>query len=226
MREKKRERDVSRLEGFSDAVFALAATLLVVSLEVPSSFAALIAQLTGFFAFAITFAALVAIWTIHKAYYRRYALADGWTVFFNSALLFVVLFYVFPLKFLTDSFFTGVLGFGHTSISLTGYGELRQLFMVYGAGFGAVFLCVTLMYWHAWRCRGQLALTAKETWEAGMLARHYSLFVLVSLISILVAWIGWGTRIGVPGMVYFLLGPLCFLQATWSERRCPDCGPQ
>lgn len=221
MREKSQKRDVSRLEGFSDAVFALAATLLVVSLEVPSSFAVLIAQLTGFFAFAITFAALVAIWTIHKAYYRRYALADGWTIFLNSALLFVVLFYVFPLKFLTDSFFTGVLGLGHTSIALTGYAELRQLFMIYGAGFGAVFLCVTLMYWHAWRCREKLALTEKEAWEAGSMTRHYSMFVLVSLLSILVAWIGWGVRFGAPGLVFFLLGPLCFLQAAWSERRCP-----
>ena len=32
-----RHRDVSRLEGFSDAVFGFALTLLVVSLEVPET---------------------------------------------------------------------------------------------------------------------------------------------------------------------------------------------
>ena len=35
-------REVSRIEGFSDAVFGFALTLLVVSLEVPDNFDALV----------------------------------------------------------------------------------------------------------------------------------------------------------------------------------------
>jgi uncharacterized membrane protein len=41
-------REVSRLEGFSDAVFGFALTLLVVSLEVPEDYRDLAVTLSGF----------------------------------------------------------------------------------------------------------------------------------------------------------------------------------
>lgn len=215
-----RNREISRLEGFSDGVFAFAATLLVVSLQVPGSFSELISQLYGFFGFAVTFGALVAIWAVHNAFFRRYAMHDGWTVFLNSALLFVVLFYVFPLKFLTDSL-VGLLGVGDAVLRLQSREELRQIFMLYSAGFGAIFLCVSLLYAHAWRSRQALELSAEAAWEAATLARHYLLFVVVSLLSVLIAAIGLGVGFGLPGLVYLLLGPLCFAQGIWSERFRP-----
>ena len=56
-----RGQDVSRVEGFPDANFAFAITLLVVSLEVPRTFDELLAAMRGFFAFAICFAFLLSV---------------------------------------------------------------------------------------------------------------------------------------------------------------------
>src|ERR1700694_5285494 len=98
--------EITRMEAFTDAVFAFAVTLLVVSLEVPKTFAELVNAMKGFAAFAICFALLVQVWYEHYVFSRRYGLQTLYTVFLNSVLLFVVLFYVYPLKFV----FTLIVG--------------------------------------------------------------------------------------------------------------------
>ena len=57
-----RRHDISRLEAFSDAVFAFALTLLVVSLDVPTSYPELMALMAGLVPFAASFALLTRIW--------------------------------------------------------------------------------------------------------------------------------------------------------------------
>src|SRR5689334_20313949 len=95
-----RSREVSRLEGLSDAVFGFAITLLVVSLEVPNTFDELMTLMRGFVAFAASFAVLIMIWYEHYTFFRRYGLEDLWIIVLNSALLFVVVLYIYPLKFM------------------------------------------------------------------------------------------------------------------------------
>src|SRR5437588_5648176 len=101
-----RGHDVSRIEGFSDAVFGFALTLLIVSLEVPKTSTELLATMRGFGAFVVTFMILTRLWYSQFTFFRRYALEDRVTITLNLVLLFTVLFFVYPLKFL----FTNVIG--------------------------------------------------------------------------------------------------------------------
>jgi hypothetical protein len=71
-----RGREVTRLESFADAIFAFALTLLIVSLEVPKSFADLIGTMRGFPAFAVCFVMLATIWNRHYKFSRRFGLDD------------------------------------------------------------------------------------------------------------------------------------------------------
>jgi hypothetical protein len=219
-----RGREVLRVEAFSDAVFAFAATLLVVSLEVPKTFAELQGSLHGFVAFAFSFSALLAIWTVHNTFFRRFGLQDMTTVVVNGALLFVVLFYVYPLKFLTVSLAEKLLGRvgragTETEARIRDVHELGSLFIIYSLGFAAVFFCIALFYWHAARQKAALDLDDLERYDARTTCRHYLIFVAVGIFSMGIAASGIGVRMGAPGWVYALLGPLCAWHGGWRGKR-------
>ncbi|HXT20965.1 MAG TPA: TMEM175 family protein [Thermoanaerobaculia bacterium] len=213
----------TRIEFFSDAVFAFSATLLVVALEVPHSYPELERTLWGFLGFAMSFVALALIWSTHHAYFRRYQLADRATVALNSILLFVVLFYVYPLKFMTTSLVDVVIGLHpeRRNEMFRSQDDVGRMFVVYGLGFLAVFGCFSLLYRHAARSASTLELTPWQLHEAQMLQRHYLMMAGVGALSVVLALADVGARFGVPGFVYVLIGPLAWAHGVWSERRAP-----
>src|SRR5438128_1643225 len=160
-------REVSRVEGFSDAVFAFAITLLVVSLEVPKTFDELMAAIRGFPAFAVCFALLFQVWWRHYRFFRNYDLEDGPVIALTGLLLFVVLFYVYPLKFLWSIVFSQVGGSHGTHDALNPQ-HAATLFEIYGAGVAATFGILAAMYGYAYARRGELGLTPLEAVDSRM----------------------------------------------------------
>jgi hypothetical protein len=192
---------MTRLEAFSDIVFGFALTLLVVSLEVPRSYAELRTALRGFVPFAICFAFLIWVWIEHRRFFRRYGLDDGPTLVINVVLLFVVLFFVYPLKFLFSALAGQVAG-----IATAGEGAI--VFTVYGLGFAAVFTTFGLLYVHAYRVRDTLQLDPIEIVDTryGMVD-HFAV-ASVGVLSCLIANLGGPGSLSWAGWIYFLLGPL------------------
>jgi hypothetical protein len=201
--------EVSRIEGFRDAVFAFAVTLLVVSLEVPHSFDELLRVMRGFPAVGLCFALLILIWHEHYRFFRRYGLSDTYTITLNAALLFVVLFYVYPLKFL----FTLLIdeGFGLNSDASRSHiesGQAVTLLTIYSLGFLAVCLVFFLLHLHADRGRSQLELGELKIFDTRASLQYNLVFMGVARLSVAMV------RSPFPagaGWVYFLLGPACTL---------------
>lgn len=220
--------EVSRLEGFTDAVFAFAVTLLIVSLEVPHTFGELVTAMRGFFAFAICFTLLYTIWYEHYRYSRRYGLDDTVVVALNGALLFVVLFYVYPLKFVFTMFVGTLLGYD-TSIRHPGgviepmvrAADAPTLFLIFGAGYVAVFLVFALLYLHAYSRRHELELNEIETFDtrAGVISAIATGAVGAASVAMTLAL---GSRAnGWNGFIYFANGPVQTALGFWagSNRR-------
>lgn len=197
----------SRVEGFSDSVFAFAATLLVVSLEIPEDFSLLREQLSGFWTFGVSFLALVLMWKLHYNFFRRVEQIDNTIIAFNALFLFVILFFVYPMKFMININFR--------ENKFTSFDDVILLFQLYSGGFLLVFLCLVLLYWWAGRTKFAASNQAELRYYAG----YFCIFVIVGFISILLATLQVGIKYGVPGHVYILLGPACF---WFGKRYHPD----
>lgn len=201
-------REVSRVEGFSDAVFAFAITLLVVSLEVPRTFHELIQAMRGFPAFAVCFALLFQVWWRHYRFFRAYDLEDSYVISLTGCLLFVVMFYVYPLKFLWSLPFAGVEGRRITD-EVIRVDQVPMLFLIYGAGVAAIFGILALLYAHAYRMREALSLTPLETLATRMQIYSNVGIAGVGILSIAVALVCGKLApnlVGIAGYVYSAIG--------------------
>jgi uncharacterized membrane protein len=203
--------EVQRIETFSDAVFAFAVTLLIVSLEVPKSFEELMVSIRGFFAFGICFTFLMLIWHEQHVFFRRYGLDDRYTIFLNAALLFIVLFYVYPLKFLFTLVFSNQIYGAAPNPFTIRQEQLPQLMIIYSIGYVTIYSIFLLLYLHARSKRLLLGLTRHELFDTNTRIYADMILIAVGLCSILLAIVLPARIAGLCGWVYMVIGPLFWI---------------
>ncbi len=202
-----RGHEILRIEAFSDAVFAFAVTLLIVSLEVPKSFEELMVTMRGFFAFGISFVLLMMIWYDQNVFFRRYGMHDILTVTLNLILVFLVLFYVYPLKFLFTLIFSGYIYGEEHSPFIMDVKDSPKLLIIYGVGYVLIQALFFFMYVHAYKKRKSLELTPLEVFDTKTFMYAKIVVICVGLLSVFVANTLPPNKAGYAGMIYILIGP-------------------
>jgi uncharacterized membrane protein len=98
----------NRTEAFSDGVFAIAITLLVLEISVPESsfddlWSGILHEWPSYLGFATSFLTIGAIWLAHHGIFARMQYVDTRIMRLNLVLLLAVSFLPFPTKLVSES---------------------------------------------------------------------------------------------------------------------------
>src|SRR3954468_24782975 len=134
-------RDTGRLEAFSDGVFAITITLLVLEIRPPTNYERLLHGLfalwPSYLAYAVTFLFIGQVWANHHVMFDHIRAADRLVLLLNTVLLMVVAFLPFATSVLADAL-------------RSGHGQ-RTAVAFYGIAFGVTALTFNAVWQYARR---------------------------------------------------------------------------
>jgi uncharacterized membrane protein len=169
------ERDPARVVAFTDAVIAIAVTLLVLDIRPPQDTRHLLHGLAAlwpsYVSYVITFMLVGQVWANHHVLFDHIRHADRLVLFLNTVLLMDIALLPFAAAVLANSF-------------RDGQGEPTAV-LVHGLAFEVAAGLFNVIWWHA-RHRRLLASTIDAA-GARAIARRFQLAL---------AWIGAGTLLG------------------------------
>lgn len=193
----------TRIEAFSDGVFAIAITLLVLELRPPEleaghlgfgdALRALGHLWPEYLAYAVSFLSIANAWASHHSIFRVIGRADQTLVYLNTLVLLVVAFIPFPTALLAE---------------YRDDGAYRAAIVVYGATFTVLAVIYALLWRYATHDR---RLVAPDTPQAALdaIGRRYlftvPLYLVAVVLSLLVSDFG-----PTPILLVAILHPLSF----------------
>jgi uncharacterized membrane protein len=135
------DKGLERIVFFSDAVFAIAITLLVLNIEVPDIPQGLVAQelpgqLLGlwpkYLSYVISFLVILTFWMAHHSIFSHLRSYDRSLMWLNSLFLMCVAFLPFPSALLGE------------------YGDQQLVVVIYAASLGITRLLLSAVWWYAY----------------------------------------------------------------------------
>ncbi len=222
-----RGEEPGRLENFSDAVFALAITLLLISTSPPTNFHQIQRFVIDLIPFFLCVVFIILIWHEHYIFYLRYGLRHGKIIVLNTLFLIIVLFYVYPLKFLTKLIEFGIaylLNDATLIQELKGMisgNDVADLMIIYGLGATGVFFTLMLMYRYALSNAVELELNKIELFDTKVKIKTNFIMGAVPLWSVLIATFFndyWPAAM-IAGFSYCLYWPLMMIHGRMSDRQ-------
>lgn len=180
--------------------------------------------------FGLTMVLMTYIWYEHYLYFVRFGFKNHKVVAMNAMLLFFVLIYVYPLKFLAK-----LLVLMYTGMFMRLFGmqadnrelgqmikgsEIPDLMIIYGLGAALIFLVLLWMYYYALQKKEELELNEIELFDTRSSFHVHLIMSSVAIFSILVAVIfHTGIGGGIAGFVYMLYPIIFFIYASKRNKK-------
>jgi|SRR5437588_9763627 len=194
--------ETGRIEAFSDGVFAIAITLLILEIKVPAQVGAgnlakvLLHEWPSFLAFLASFFTIGVMWMNHHRLFTLIDAADDTLLGLNLLLLLGITWIPFPTALLA----------AHLKIS----GNDRVAALVYSTSFFMMAIVFQVLWWYATHTPGVIPPEKEE--EAARITKQYRWGPVFYLIAILIA-LASGTAVLIWSAllaIYFAMPPRVF----------------
>lgn len=198
-------KETGRVEALSDGVFAIAMTLLVLSIPIPSRDAFLnLKQPTTLFDFAVirnstwlsyiayvvSFLTILVMWVNHHSMFQFLGRIDRFFVMANGLLLMMVVFVNYPTVLVAD--FIGTSGGTFAATALSG-----------------TFVIISILYQALWRriiTGGRLLASDVDRAEVAQITRQYNFGAPVYLVAFALAFFSPAASVAVTaGLAIFFM---------------------
>lgn len=186
--------ETGRIEAFSDGVFSIAATLLVLELKPPTAsvpfWQGLLAQWPGFLSFLLSFLFIGIMWINHHRLFNHVGRSDDALMAVNLLLLLGVVWIPYPTSLMAQA---------------VGTGRMRDAALLYNGSYLVIALLFNLLLF-ACIHRG---LVDRGYTGVQHIARRYAVGPSLYLVCFLVTWISVPISLALNGVMalYFLLSP-------------------